>query len=65
MDVESDIEQDISIKDPECQQQWDVSATPIVAVLIQPMRKSKGEADKVLVMVNAIETKRNKGVKKT
>ena len=64
VDVESHIGQDQGIEDLECPQQWDVSAVPNVAGLIQPTRKSKRLAEKMFVMVNAIETTRNKVVKK-
>jgi len=61
VDVESDIEQDNSIKDLECPEQRDVSAAPTVPGLIWPTRKSKRQAEKLLMTVNAIETRRNKG----
>jgi len=64
VDVESDMEQDNSIEDPESPEQRDVSAAPNVPGLIRPQRKSKRHAEKVLVTVNAIEMRRNKGVKK-
>jgi len=41
-----------------------VSAVPNVPGLIWPARKSKSQAEKVLMMANAIETRRSKGVKK-
>jgi hypothetical protein len=41
-----------------------MSAAPNVPVLIGRTRKLKRQAEKVLVTVNTIETKRNKGVKK-
>jgi len=63
-DVESDMEQDSGIEDPESPEQQDVSTTPNVPGLIRPIRKSKRHAKKVLVTVNAMETRRNKGVKK-
>jgi hypothetical protein len=63
-DVESDMEPDNSIADPECPEQRDVSAKPNVPRLIRHTLKSKRKAGKVLVMVNAVETRRNKGVKK-
>ena len=63
-DVESDMEQDNTIEDPESPKQQDVSAAPNVPGLIRPTRKSKRHAEKVLVTVNTIETRRNKGVKK-
>jgi len=62
-DVESELEQDNSIGDPECPEQQDVSTAPNVSGLIQPTEKSKRQAANVLIMVNTIETRRNKGVK--
>jgi len=41
-----------------------VSAGPGAPGLIQPTQKSNREAEQVLMMVNAIETRRNEGVKK-
>jgi len=64
VDVEFDIETDICIGDPEWPEQRDVSTAPNVPGLIGPTRKSKRQAGKVLMTVNAIETRRNKGVKK-
>jgi hypothetical protein len=63
-DFESDMHQDNTIEDPESPQQRNVSAAPNVPRLIRPTRKSKRHAEKVLVTVNTIETRRNKGVKK-
>ena len=65
VDVESDIEQVNSIKDPDCPEQWDVSATPNVPGLILPTRTSLWQTEKGSTTVNAIETRRNKGVKKS
>ena len=62
--VESDIKQGNVIEDPECPLQQDVSATHNVPGLIRPTRKLKRQAQKLLVTVNAIETRRNMGVKK-
>jgi len=62
-EIESDIEHDNNIVDPQCPEQRDVSATPNVPRLIRPTRKSKRQAEKVLVTVNAMETRRTKGVK--
>jgi hypothetical protein len=62
-DVESDMEQHNSIEDPASSEQRDVSAAPNVPGLIRPTRKSKRHAEKVLAKVNAIETRRNQGVK--
>jgi hypothetical protein len=63
-DEASDIEHNNCIKDPECPEQQDVSAAPNVPGLVWPTRKSKRQAEKVLVTVNAAETRRNKGGKK-
>jgi hypothetical protein len=63
-DDESDIEHNNGIKDPECPEQQDVSAAPNVPGLIRLTQKSKRQAEKVLVTVNAVETRRNKGGKK-
>jgi len=62
-DDESDIQQNNGIKDPDCPEQQDVSATPNVSGLVRPTRKSKRQAEKLLVTVNAAETRRNKGGK--
>jgi len=64
VDIESDIEQDNSIEDLECPEQRDVRAVPNVPGLIWPTQMSKRQAETVLMTVNAIETWRNKGVKK-
>jgi hypothetical protein len=61
-DHESHIEQGNGIEDPEWPLPRDVSGEPTVTGLIRPTRKSKRQAGKVLVMVNAIETRRNQGV---
>ena len=63
-DVESDMDQENGIEDFDCPEQQDVSVTPNVPGLIWPTQKSKRHAEKLLVMVNAIETRRNKGVQK-
>jgi len=62
--IESDITQDNEIKDLECAGQLDVSSTPNVSGLTRPTQKSKSQAEKVFMTVNALETRRNKGVKK-
>jgi len=62
-DVESDIHKDNSIEDPDCPVQQDVSAAPDVPRLIWATRKSKRHGDKVVMTVNAIETRRNDGAK--
>jgi len=61
---ESNIEHNNGIEDPECPEQQDVSAAANVPGLVRPTRKSKKQAEKVLLMVNAVETWRNKGGKK-
>jgi hypothetical protein len=62
-DDDSDIEHNNCIEDPECPEQQNVSAAPYVPGLVRPTRKSKRQAQKVLVTVNAAETRRNKGGK--
>jgi len=64
VNVETDIQQDNSIEVPDCPEQRDVSAAPNVPGSIQSTQKSKSQADKVLMTVNAIKTRRNKGVNK-
>jgi hypothetical protein len=63
-DIESDMDQDNSIEDPESPEQQNVSTMPNVSGLIRPIGKSKRHAEKVLVTVNTMETRRNKEVKK-
>jgi len=63
-DDESDIGPNNGTEDPECPEQQDVSAAPNVPGLVWPTRNSKRQAEKVLVTVNAVETRRNKGGKK-
>jgi len=63
-DIESDIEADNGIEDPECPEQPEVRTAPNVARLGWPTQKSTRQAEKVLVTVNAIETRRNQVVKK-
>jgi len=63
-DDESDIEHNNGIENSECPEQQDVSATPNVPGFVRPTRKSKRQAEKVLVTVYAVETRRNKGRKK-
>jgi len=64
VDTEYGIVQDNRIKDPNSPEQQDVSAPPNVPGLIWPTQRSKRQAEKVSMMVNAIETRRKKGVKK-
>jgi hypothetical protein len=63
-DDESDLEEDNVFEDSETTAQRDVSAAPNVPGLIQPTRKSKRQAEKVLVTVSAMEMRRKKGTKK-
>jgi len=63
-DDESDIKHNNGMKNPEFPKQEDVSAAPDVPELVRPTQKSKRRAAKVLVMVNAVEMRRNNGVKK-
>jgi len=63
-DDESNIEQYSGIKDSECPEQQDVSDAPNEPALVRPTQKSLRQAEKVLVTVNAVETRRNKGGKK-
>jgi len=62
-DDESDIEHNNGIEDPECPEQQAVSAAPNVPWLVRPTRKSKTLAEKALLTVSAIDTRRNKRVK--
>jgi len=62
-DFESAIEQENSVEEPECTEQRDVSAAPNVPRLIQPPQKSLRHAEKALMPVNAIEMRRNNGLK--
>jgi len=63
-DIESDIELDNGIQDPESPGQKDVSAAPNVLGFIRPTQKSMKMAEMGLVMANSMETRRNKGNKK-
>ena len=63
-DVESDKEQGNHIEDLECPEQRDLCAAPNVPRLIRPTPKSKRQAEKLFVTVDAIDTRRNKGGKK-
>jgi len=57
------MEQENSIDDSECPEEWDVNAAPNVHRLIRPTWRSKCQAETVLKTVNAIETRRNNGRK--
>jgi len=60
-DDKSNIDPNTGIEDPECSEQQDVSAAPTLPGLVRPTWKSKRQAEQVLVMVNGVETRRNKG----
>jgi hypothetical protein len=61
---ESDTDPNYGIEDPEYPEQQEVCTETKVPELVLPTRKSKRQAEKRLVMVNAVETRRNKGGKK-
>jgi hypothetical protein len=63
-DVESDMDQDNSIEDPESPEQHNVSTAPNVPRVIWPTQMLKRHGKKVVVTVNAMETRRNNGVTK-
>jgi len=63
-DDESDIEHNNCIEDQDHPEQQDVSATPNLPGFVRPTRKSKRQAETVLVTVSADETRRNQGGKK-
>jgi len=63
-DDESGIEHNNGIEHPECPGQHNVSAAPNAPRLVWPTRKLNRQAEKMFLMVNTIETERNKGVKK-
>jgi len=63
-DYESNIEQINGIEDPECPEHQDISAAPNALRVVWPTWNLKIQAETVLVTVKAIETRRNKGVKR-
>jgi hypothetical protein len=63
-DNNSDIEHNHCIEDQECTEQQDVSVAPHVPGLVPLTRKSKRQAEKVVLTVNAVEMRRNGGGKK-
>jgi len=52
------------IKASESSEHWVVRAAPIVPGLIRPTQRSIKQAEKGLITVSAMETRRNKGNKK-
>jgi len=63
-DDESDMKLQHGIENAEPPEQRNVSAAPNVPGLIRPVRRSKKKVEKVLMTVNIMETRRNKGIKK-
>jgi hypothetical protein len=66
VDWEADNEFDIELdnrSDDSTPEQRNVSATPNVPGLIQPIRRTKKKVEKPLMTVNKMETRRNKGIK--
>ena len=63
-DDESDMELHNGIGDSETPEQRNVSAAPNVPGLIWPIRRSKKKVEKMLMMVNIMETRRNERIKK-
>jgi hypothetical protein len=51
------------IQDVQSLEQQDESGAPNVPELVRPTQKSMRYAEKLLVTLNAVETRRNKGVK--
>ena len=63
-DNESDMELDNGSEDSETLKQRIVIAAPNVPSLIRPIRPSQKKVEQTLMMVNIMETRRNKGIKK-
>jgi len=63
-DNESDTELDIGSEVSQTLEVQNLSAAPNVPGLIRPIRQSKKKVEKALAMVNIMETRRNKGIKK-
>jgi hypothetical protein len=62
---ESDTELHNNSQDSATTEQWNVSAAPNVPRFIWPIRRSKQNGEKALMMINILETRRNKGITKT
>jgi len=62
-DVETYMDPDNGLEDPESTQQWHLNTTAHVPGLMHPTWRSKEEASKAIMIANAIETRRNKGYK--
>ena len=63
-DNESDMELDNSSENSESTEQCNVCAAPNVPGLIQRIRRSKKKTEMMLMTVNIMDTRRNKGIKK-
>jgi hypothetical protein len=63
-DNQSDMELDNGSEDSETSEVRNVSAAPNVPELIQPIPQSQKKVEKAFLMVNIMETRRNKGIKK-
>jgi len=63
-DNESDMELDKGSVDSQTPEVWNVSAVPNIPGLNRPIRQSRKKVEKVLLMVNIMETRRNKSIKK-
>ena len=61
VDNESNVEQDNRFEDPECPEQRDVCAAPILPGLIRPTGRSKTMTEKGFMTVNPTETRRSRG----
>jgi hypothetical protein len=58
-DNESNMELDNGSEDSETPEQQNISATPFVPGLIQPIRRTKKNVEQALMTVNIMETRRN------
>jgi hypothetical protein len=63
-DNESDMDLDNDSEVSETLEVRNVSAAPNVPRLIRPIQQSKMKVEKMLLTVNIMETRRNKGIKK-
>jgi hypothetical protein len=58
------MELDHHSEDSETAKQWNVTAAPNVPGLIRPIRRLEKKVEKMLMIVNIVETRRNKRIKK-
>jgi hypothetical protein len=63
-DNDSNMELDKGSEDSETPEVLNVSSAPNVAGLILPIRQSKKKVEKALLIVNIMDMRRNKGIKK-